>query len=388
MFDNPLEKQIIEGFEKEYGNKPETVACAPGRLEILGNHTDYNEGVVLSVAVDKVTYFAASPAEGKSCRLHDLRDGSHRSFSIADISDNIEDGDWANYIKGIIIELEDRGMDVPGFDACILSDIPLSAGMSSSAALEISSAYGLGSLTGTELPWIEWAKIGQACENKVVGARTGLLDQFSTICGRAGQLVFSDFRSLETSNVPIPDNTALIIANSMVKHNLTNEYNERRESCEKAAEAVSRADADVQSLRDVTPEMLKKCKGNMDITSYRRAVHIVEENLRVFNGIKALQKGDIEAFGKLMYDSHESSRVNFENSCPELDSLVDLGKSLPGALGARLSGGGFGGITVHLVRQNEAKDYAQRLGTAFQSLTDIDPQVMICHAGDGARVIS
>lgn len=385
--ENSLVTQLIEGFENRYGHHPDVVARAPGRLEILGNHTDYNEGVVLSVAVDRATCFAASLADGPDCQIHDLRDGSTRTFSVADITAGMTKGDWANYIKGIIIELQERDLTVPGFDACILSDIPLSAGMSSSAALEIATAYGLGKLAGVELPWIEWAKIGQACENKTVGANTGLMDQFSSIRGNKNQLVFSDFRSLRTSNVPLPEGTALVVANSMVKHNLTNEYNNRRQSCEAAAEAVSRSYPDVKALRDVTKEMLDACRDKMDITSYRRALHVVGENRRVFDGIKALEAGDIKTFGRLMFESHESSRLNFENSCAELDALIDIGKALPGAIGARLSGGGFGGITVHLVEEAEAENYAQRLATAFESLLEIDPEVMICHAGDGVAVV-
>lgn len=387
MIDTTLQEKLSNGFQAEYGGPPSVIARAPGRLEILGNHTDYNEGVVLSAAVDRVTYFAAKVADGGECRLHDLRDGSRRCFSIDDIATSIRDNDWANYIKGIILELQARGIAVPAFNGCILSNIPLSAGMSSSAALEMATAYGLGKLADIELSWIEWAKIGQACENKVVGAKTGLLDQFSSIRGRSKHLVFSDFRSLDTSNVPIPDGTALIVANSMVKHNLTNEYNERRQNCEDAAAVVQETYPDVMALRDVSREMLDECRGKMSVTSYRRALHVVGENERVFDGITALEAGDLKKFGQLMYESHESSRLNFENSCAELDALVDHGKTLPGALGARLSGGGFGGITVHLVTEEHAADYAKRLATAFESLVEIDPQVMICHAGDGATVV-
>lgn len=386
--ENTLVSRLKDGFDSEFGRRPSVVSRAPGRLEILGNHTDYNEGVVLSAAVDRATYFAISVNETDECHLHDLRENSRRSFSIKDIAASLVPNDWANYVKGIIIELQKSGFDVPGFDACILSDIPMSAGMSSSAALEISTAYGIGKIATIELPWIEWAKIGQQCENKTVGANTGLLDQFSSIRGQQNRLVFSDFRSLDTSMVPFSQGFALVVANSMVKHDLTGDYNERRNSCENAAQRVSTIYPDVSALRDVSSDMLNKCKAAMDSTSFCRALHVVGENERVNQGVKALEEGDIKTFGKLMYESHESSRMNFENSCPELDFLVETGKTLPGAVGARLSGGGFGGITVHLVEEDKVEEYTAHLSKKFLAQYQFEPDIMICHAGDGAQVIA
>lgn len=381
-----MRDKVVNGFREFYAGDPEVVAYAPGRLEILGNHTDYNEGVVLSCAVNLGTAFAARPVAGTACSVKDLRDGSHRSFEIGKL-DALEKGDWSNYIKGTIIEMQGRGIVIPAFEAAILSSIPMSAGMSSSAALEISAAYALGSLAGVELPWVEWARIGQACENNCVGARTGLMDQFSSIKGQADHLVFSDFRSLDVANVPLPKGTALVVANSMVKHNLTNEYNERRASCEDAAAAIGKLADGVAALRDVSMDLLEKSRAGLDVISYRRAKHVVGENERVFAGISYLEEGRVGEFGRLMFDSHESSRVHFENSCPELDQLIAIGKSLPGAIGARLSGGGFGGITVHLVAADHAGDYAQRLRTAYENLTGKVPQVMICQTADGARLL-
>jgi len=386
--ENALASRLKDGFDTEFGRCPSVVSRAPGRLEILGNHTDYNEGVVLSAAVDHATYFAASVNDADECHLYDLRENSRRSFSINDIAAGLVPDDWANYVKGIIVELQNRGFDVPGFDACILSDIPMSAGMSSSAALEMAAAYGIGEMATIELPWIEWAKIGQQCENKTVGANTGLMDQFSSIRGQRDHLVFSDFRSLDTSTVPLAQGFALVVANSMVKHDLTGDYNERRNSCENAAQAVNTIYPEVSALRDVNSDMLNKCKGSMDSTAFSRALHVVGENERVNQGVKALEKGDIMTFGKLMYESHESSRVNFENSCPELDFLVETGKTLPGAVGARLSGGGFGGITVHLVEENKVQEYTAQLSGEFSQHYRFEPDTMICHAGDGAQVLS
>jgi galactokinase len=379
-----MKTRILDGFKKIYGTEPTVVSRAPGRLEILGNHTDYNEGVVLSVAVDRATWFAAAPAGNENvCRVHDLRDESTAEFNINDL-DNPREGDWANYIKGVVLELQKRDVKIPAFDAVILSNVPLSAGMSSSAALEIATAYALANLADADMEWIEFAKIGQACENEYVGARTGLMDQFSSIRGRADQLVFSDFRSLTVENVPLPKGTALVVANSMVKHVLTGAYNERRERCENAVATIQKKHPQVKALRDVSAELLEEQRPTLDITDYRRALHVVGENARVFEAVECLETDDLLRFGQLMFDSHESSRVNFENSCEELDFLVEIGHSLPGCIGARLSGGGFGGITVHLVHEEDAEDYARRLATAYEKLTKTTPQVLICHAADGA----
>jgi galactokinase len=383
---NHILEKIRLGFTSEYGKAPEVISRAPGRLEILGNHTDYNEGVVLSTAVDRATYVALAKRPGTMCRVKDLRDGSSRAFDLEKLNEPTP-GDWANYIKGVIVALGERGVKCPAFDAVILSTIPMSAGMSSSAALEIAVVYALQQLGKVFLPWVELARIGQECENRYVGANTGLMDQFSSIRGKAGHLVFSDFRSLEVKNVPVPAGTALVVANSMVKHNLTGEYNERRTRCEDAVRFLQEKGEKVTALRDATTEMLNRWRDQMDIVTYRRALHVVGENERVFAGSAHLENNDLEAFGQLLFDSHESSRVNFENSCEELDILVELGRSLPGCLGARLSGGGFGGISVHLVLEEEAENYCKRLAVAYESRTGKVPETMICQPGAGAEVL-
>jgi len=379
--------RVSESYRTRFGTAPETVAVAPGRLEILGNHTDYNEGVVLSVAVDRETVVAAGPTPGSVCTVFDVALGEAGIFDL-DALDDLVPGNWVNYIAGIAVELKRRGHRLPAFNATELTTIPLSAGMSSSAALEISAAYAIGQIAKIELPWVQWAKIGQAAENNTVGARTGLLDQFSSIKGRKDCLVFSDFRSLEVENVPLPPGTALVVANSMVKHTLTNEYNERRERCEQAVATLRELNPTVRALRDVNRQELEAAREQLDITAYRRACHVVGENERVLAGIEALRRDDLETFGRLMYESHESSRTNFENSAPELDAIVEIGKALPGGIGARLSGGGFGGITVHLVQEELAESYMERLATAYRTRTAIDAETMICHSADGARIVN
>jgi len=377
---------IRRSFATVFGSEAEVVTRAPGRLEILGNHTDYNEGVVLSVAVDRSTYVAARRAEGTGCRVVDVVIDDERTFDLTDLA-NPEKGDWANYIKGMVVEFGKRGIEIPAFEAVMGSTIPMSAGMSSSAAFEMSFGLMMLNLAGAEMEWRELAKAGQGCENHYVGANTGLLDQFSSLMGKADQLVFSDFRSLEVENVPLPAGTALVVANSMVKHNLTNEYNERRESCESAAAVLAAAYEGVVALRDVSMAQLEAARDKLTKTDFGRALHVVGECTRVMSGIAALGTGDVAAFGQLMFESQDSSTHNFENSCWELDILVAVAKGIPGALGARLSGGGFGGITVHLVEAIQAEAYAAEVARRYHERTGLDADVMICRAGDGAEVL-
>ena len=388
QYDNIVIK-LQQGFRENFGIAPAILSRAPGRLEILGNHTDYNEGTVLSVAVDRAMHIAASPASGLSglCRVVDLVSGSRRSIDLHHL-EQPRKGDWCNYIKGLIVELKKRDISVPAFDAVLYGTVPLSAGMSSSAALEMAMLLVLLKLAGRELPWLDCAKIGQACENHYVGANTGLLDQVSSLKGKKGNLIYSDFRSYKVENVLIPEGTAFVVANSMVKHNLTNEYNERRQACEEAVQILTGIYPGVKALRDVTVQQLHAAETLLPSLVFRRALHVVGEIDRVEKGCEALSKGQINRFGQLMQESHLSSRDLFENSCPEIDRLVEIGQTLPGYLGARISGGGFGGISVHLVQAQFAQNYQQTLEKAYLDQCGIQTATMLCQADDGAQLLN
>lgn len=377
----PLEKI----FESHFGRNPAVHSRAPGRLEILGNHTDYNEGYVLSAAVTQSTSFAMAPKDGSLCRLIDCALTGEFTIDL-DNMDTPRKGDWTNYLKGALVELRRRGFKFGAFDAVLRSTVPLSAGMSSSAALEMAFCFALKTIYGIDLPKAEWARVGQAVENKYMGLQSGLLDQFSSIFGKKDALILCDFRSVEVlKNVPMPPGYSIVVANTMVKHNLVeSDYNLRRESCERARDAVRRVYPEVRMLRDVDRTMLEACRGVMDAVDYRRALHVVGEDERVMQGVAFLEKGDVRSFGELLFLSHESSRRNFENSCPELDALVEIARTIPDCLGARLSGGGFGGITIHLVRHDAAERYCDRLKTAYKAMTGKETQTILCDIGDGA----
>ncbi len=382
-------KELAEIFEGRFGEKPKFFAEAPGRLEILGNHTDYNEGIALSAAVSQRTKFAMSPAPGRRCRLVSSLDSVERSIDLDSVERVEEVGSWTAYIRGLICEIRKRGKDIGAFDAAISSDIPLSAGMSSSAALEVSAlfafdkAFGLG-FTNTEL-----AKIGQGAENNFVGVKSGLLDQFSSINGKESSLILCDFRVNEVlRTVKVPGNYVIVVINSMVKHTLVeSDYNMRRESCSRALDAMRVRHPELKALRDVSPSNLDEWKSEMAFADYMRARHVVMENERVRLAIDALLSGRMDEFGRLLYESHDSSRLFFENSCPELDLLVELSKSVPGCIGARLSGGGFGGISIHFVEKEVAELYASRVAAAFKVATGIDTTPIFCELGSGARCV-
>ena len=381
-------KSFKELFTEKYGVAPKIVANAPGRLEILGNHTDYNDGVVLSTAVEQSTVFGLVPVEGRVCKLHDFRDGSDREFSLDEI-ENPQPGDWANYVKGVISQLNKRGVEVSAFNAAILSSVPLSAGMSSSAALEVSASFAFKEAFDIDFSKADWARIGQGVENEYIGVNTGLLDQFSSIFGQKDALILSDFRTVEVlKTVPLPQRYKIIVVNSMVKHNLVDsEYNVRRLACEGAFAKLQQKYSDIKALRDVSMEMLENGKELLTQDEYLKAKHVVGECERVCQGTKFLEDGDIASFGKLLFESHESSKVNFDNSCEELDFLIEQAKSLDGCIGARLSGGGFGGISIHLVEEDKAEEYCKQIAAAFKLQTGKDTETIICSAGAGASTV-
>lgn len=379
-------ERVKNVFKDKFGKEAAVVSRAPGRLEILGNHTDYNAGTVLSVAVDRYMHIAAAPSGDSSCTLWDDILQQERKFDVNAIGEPVK-GDWANYVKGMVLELRNRGVTVNGFNAILAGTVPLSAGMSSSAAFEMATGMALQALAGSKLDWKDMAKAGQACENNFIGAKTGLLDQFSSLRGKKDCLVYSDFRSLETESIAMPAGMTFVVINSMVKHVLTTEYNDRRASCEDACAAVSRIYEHVKALRDVPLALLEACRGTMCATSYNCALHVVGEITRVSQGIQALKNNDIAAFGKLMFQSHDSSRRQFINSCEELDAIIDIASTIPECLGARLSGGGFGGITVHLVRSENAEAYADKVSSLYEAKTGHKPQTIICAAAPGAQII-
>ena len=361
---------------------PEASAHAPGRVELLGNHTDYNAGLAISAAV----------SFGIAARGRTRADGEiWLSSDFAEVPVRVRPDDaplrplegeaaWANYALGVVQELRAAGYAVGGFEAEFASDLPAGAGLSSSAAMEVSTACLLLKLMGQTMPPLELAKLCRRAENDFVGVPCGLLDQASSVFGRAGQVIVLDFRDESIGHAPLPPDVALVVFHTNVAHRLVGgEYAERREQCAEAARRLG-----VSALREVSPARLEAARGELPELVWRRAAHIVGEDARVVAGLDLLRAGDVAAFGELMFQSHESSRHNFENSTPELDALVAVAREIPGVLGARLTGGGFGGATVNLVRSGQTAEVVAALTRGYRERTGHDGRAYPCEAADGA----
>lgn len=359
---------------------------APARAELLGNHTDYNDGLVMAIAINVGTRIQGSAREDNM--LHLESDGFPEAWSgKLDALEPLREPapTWPNYVIGVARALQDRGVKLRGADLRISTTIPIGSGLSSSAALEMAAARQMLKLsqdlnTGV---WsdLEIAKAGQWAEHHFSGVKCGLLDQISVLMSRAGQVTFIDCRSFEVRHVPVGQEVEFVIVHSGANHALTGgEYNERRADCEEAARVLG-----VPALRDVTPGELEARRGELKDQVYHRAAHIVGENARVATAVSCLAQGKMEAFGKLMFESHRSSVVNFANSCEELDFLVDTARGMDGCLGARLSGGGFGGATINLVVKDKADAFRESIGQAYRQRYGNDPLILVSPACDGAR---
>jgi len=347
---------------------------APGRAELLGNHTDYNDGYVLAVAVDFGTTLTGHARSDRTIRLSSRELKKSEQADLDKLATE-KVADWSRYTFGVVDQFRRNELPVGGFEADISSNLPMGAGLSSSAALENASVLFLLQAFGGKLDALQMAKFSQMAEHDFVGVRCGLLDQIASLMSGAGHATFIDFRTLEVQQVPLSDHVSIVIANSNVKHALVGgEYNQLRADCETAARELK-----VHALRDASLELLTEQRSLLADRIYRRALHIVGENTRVLAGANALRRGDVAHFGELMYASHESSRFNFENSCAELDQLVEAARKIPGIYGARLSGGGFGGATINLVERSREEEVVKALTRAVPGSACI-----VTSAADGA----
>jgi galactokinase len=389
-------------FKRQFGSVPTHIVRAPGRLELLGNHTDYNEGLVMSLAVDRYIHIASTPRTDGKIELVSAAFPEREIFWANDLSKN-EKAPWANYVKGVLDQLRKRGVGFNGFNAAIFGDIPMGAGMSSSAAIEVATAltirrlfpYSLKEAGSAEppsrnergelppLPRLErlfFAKLCQAAENKFVGVQSGLLDQISSLFGKAWHVMEIDFHSLSVEYAPIAGE-AIIVCNSGVKHELVGgEYNELRRNCEGAAKKLG-----AKTLRGVELKTVEASKGKLEQREYECARHVVSEIQRVIAGERALRADDHRQFGQYMFQSHESSRDFLKNSTKELDLLVELARKHPACLGARLTGGGFGGATINLVAHHQADDFMKYMAERYRKETGVELKPMLCQVVDGAE---
>jgi galactokinase len=362
---------------------------APGRVNLIGEHTDYNGGFVLPLAIDRETVVAAARREDRTVRAHSLNLGETLSFDLA-APGAPRRGIWLDYVEGVARVLEGGGARLDGADLLILSDVPAGAGLSSSAALEVATGLALTSVSGLSVDPVTLALAGQKAEHVYVGTMCGIMDQLVSALGRAGHALLIDCRSLQASPVPLDtSDVAVVIADTHVRHKLaTSEYNARRVSCERGVELLRAHLPGITQLRDVSGADFERLAAHLPAEVRRRCRHVVTENARTLDAAAALRRGDLGEVGQLMRLSHESLRDDYEVSCAELDLLAETAWELPGVLGARMTGGGFGGSTVNLVRRAALDNFTSVITTEYVARYGLAPTVYVTEACAGAEEIS
>jgi galactokinase len=369
-------------------NAEPAIFVAPGRVNLIGEHTDYAEGFVMPVAIDFATLAAISPRSDGKIALYSENYGQERYFEAAALPAKASQH-WTDYPLGVIAILTGEGHKIPGFSLSLWGDVPLGSGLSSSAALEVVTALAVLSLIGVSYPGPVLARLCQRAENEFVGASCGIMDQFISANGKKDHALLLDCRDLSFKLAPIPSHVALVIANTMVKHSVAGgDYPTRRAESEAACAVIASHRPGVPFLRDATLEDLDKWGSEMAPKSLMRARHVISENLRTVAAADALLKGDLAELGRLMGEAHTSYSKDFEGSCVEADAMVALAQDLPGLIGARLTGGGFGGCTINVVEQSQAAAFAEALGGRYAAQFGIVPQIHICHASGGAHKLA
>jgi len=379
-------RDVAQEFGLRFG-RPAVVSRAPGRVNLIGEHTDYNDGFVMPAALDFATLVAGAPREDRTIRVYSLFMDQTREFELDKPAPSGRH-DWSDYVFGVAAKLEESGRRLAGADLVVWSDVPLGAGLSSSAALEVSVAHALIAAAGLPFEPVAAAKICQRAENEFVGMRCGIMDQYVAACGVAGNALLIDCRSLESRPVPIARNLRLVIANSNVRHqHAGGEYNDRRAACEEGVRLLKPHLDPIAALRDVTAADVDRHRRVLPDLVYRRCRHIVTENARVLEAERALKAGDFAACGAAMNASQSSMRDDFAITCPEIDFLADLAHGVEGVYGSRMTGGGFGGCTVSLVEADAVEGLSKTLIDAYRVAFGLSADVFVCSPSDGAGFV-
>ena len=385
--------QVAVTYREKFGHTPAHIARAPGRVNLLGEHVDYNDGFVLPAAIDRATYVAFSPTNADHSTLWAADLNQQASFSLETLpsktqSDSSSLPEWALYPAGVMWALHEEKLNVPNMTAVFSSNVPQGSGLSSSASIEMAFAVAWQRLGGWTLPAMQRALLGQKAENQYVGVNCGIMDQFASACGVENKLLLLDCRSLEWKTVPLPENVSIVIADTTVRRRLTSgEYNKRRSACEEAVCLLQQDLPNIKSLRDVSMDDFNRLAEKLPDEIEKRARHVVEEIGRSNQAEALLEAGDIHSFGRLMNECHVSLRDLYEVSCPELNTMVNIAQSLEGCYGARLTGAGFGGCTVNLVTSEHAENIAEILSKGYELETGLHPEIYITCAVVGAELI-
>jgi galactokinase len=380
-----MKENVVLQFVGQFNSKPLLVA-SPGRINLIGEHTDYNEGFVLPGAVDKKIYVGIAKNDGNILHVWANQYKQKFSFSLDEI--HPVEG-WATYLLGMIYHLKQKGHPIQGVDVVIDGDVPLGAGMSSSAAVCSAFGFALNEIFGLGLSRMELALLGQKTEHTFAGVKCGIMDQFASLHGRKGHVMKLDCRSLEYEYIPFdfPD-YKIVLVNTMVEHSLAgSEYNVRRHQCEDGVAVLKKYFPSIRSLRDVSLEQLEKHKNDLPEVVYRRCSFIIHENKRLLDGCDLLNKGDLKSFGQLMFEAHEGLSKWYEVSCHESDFLVEQAKKFDGVTGARQMGGGFGGCTINIVKAGCVERFSSLMHDSYKNKFDVVPGIYITQIEDGAKVI-
>ena len=375
-------------FLELFGRQEESVLVrSPGRINLIGEHTDYNEGFVLPSAIDQAIYLQVALRNDSTVVIHAVDFAENYTFDINNPSKARTP--WANYLIGVVDQLMKRGHTLRGFNCVFAGDIPIGAGMSSSAAVESGLAFALNELLGLNIERPNLARIAQRSENEFVGVNCGIMDQFSNLLSKGGSALHLDCRSLDFEYIPFEtEDLKFVLCDTGVKHELaSSEYNLRRRQCETGVSVIRRHIADVHSLRDVSHETLDAFKDEMDAVIYKRCKYVLEENARVDDACRHLRENDYESFGRLLYKSHEGLRDQFQVSCRELDILVESASAADGIFGSRMMGGGFGGCTLNLVRSDAVSTFGEHIRAAYSKKTGKVPQIYECGLAAGTEIV-
>ncbi len=375
-----LQSLVIEKFKERYQTDPSLVVRAPGRVNLIGDHTDYNDGFVMPLAIDRAAWIALRPRSDREVHLHSLDYPEALTFSLDDMQ---KGSGWAEYVKGVAWVLKKQGHALSGWEGVVTGNVPMGAGLSSSAALELATARAFSAVSGIDWDAATMAQVGQQAENEWVGMECGIMDQMISAAGQSGHALLIDCRSLETTAVPIPQGTVVVVLDTATRRELvTSAYNERRAQCESAAQFFG-----VTSLRDVTSEQFQAHAAELAPLIRQRAQHVLTENARTLAAVEAMKQGDAHQLGKLMYESHKSLRDDFEVSGDGLNAMVECARKVPSCYGARMTGGGFAGCAVALVDQDDVENFRKIVSASYQEATQLTPNLYVCEATNGAEVL-
>lgn len=385
--------RVWQEYRSRFGVAPAGVARAPGRVNLLGEHVDYNDGFVMPAAIDRAVYLAYGPSPDAFTHIYTVDLNAEVVLSVNSVAIKARANgqplqEWEMYPAGVMNALLQNGKEIMPLNAVIASDVPRGSGLSSSAALELAFAIAWQALGGWEMPPLQLSKLCQYAENRYVGVHCGIMDQFASACGVAGHVLMLDCRTLEWEKLRLPDDTAIVIADTTVRRKLTaGGYNQRRTDCEQAVKLLQKVHPDVRALRDVEPLEFEQLSRDFPLDIQRHARHVVEEIARTRRGRDYLAQGGASGFGRLMNESHASLRDLYEVSNAQLNLMAEIAQALPGCYGARLTGAGFGGCTVNLVQAAGAEDFAAQLGREFYAGTGLIPEVFVTRPSAGANVL-